>query len=234
MWKFWRRLQTHNQRREALLKKAPEGPMRDYLSVPFPNPLVDFRKIVYTALDFETTGLSPENDELLSFGVVDMRTTAIELATAHHELIIPEGEIPEESAVIHEILDDQVMEEGISLEHAVQLLLKRLAGKVLIAHYAKIELGFLNAACQKLYNTEFVIPTVDTLFLGHRWIEQRNLYLQQSDLRLNSLRTRFTLPHYKAHNALTDALSTVELFLALTAQRTTERHVPVKEFLIKS
>ncbi len=233
MWQFWRRLQTLNQRREALLNKAPEGPMRDYLAVPFPDPRTDFRKIVYTGLDFETTGLSPDKDELLSFGVVDMRNMCIELGTAQHELIRPEGDIPEESAVIHEILDDQVMAEGIGLQRAINLLLKRLAGKVLIAHYAKIELGFLDAACQKLYGTQFLIPTVDTLILGHRWIEQRNLYLQQSDLRLNALRTRFALPHYKAHNALTDALSTVELFLALTAQRTQERQVPVKEFLKK-
>jgi DNA polymerase-3 subunit epsilon len=231
MWRLWRRLQTLEQRRKGLLEQAPAGAYRDYLATPFADPKCDFRQITYTALDFETTGLDPNQDELLSFGIVDMVGMSINLSTAQHEIIMPEGAIPEESAVIHEIMDDQAAE-GINLAHAVELLLSRLAGKVLIAHYAKLELGFLNAACQKLYGCEFLIPTVDTLMLGHRWIEQRNLYLQQSDLRLTSLRTRFNLPRYKAHNALTDALSTAELFLALTVQRTREREVAIKQFLL--
>ena len=232
MWRFWRRLQTLNQQREALLKMQPEGVMRNYLQTPFPDLETDFRRIRYTALDFETTGLNPEKDELLSFGIVDMCNMSISLGTAEHEIISPEGNIPEESAVIHEIMDDQAAD-GLPLRQAIELLLEHLAGKVMIAHYARIEQGFLNTACRQLYHCDFLIPTIDTLVLGHRWIERRNLHLQQSDLRLHSLRTRFTLPHYKAHNALTDALSTAELLLALTAQRTREKHVPLKEFLLQ-
>jgi DNA polymerase-3 subunit epsilon len=219
-WRFWRRWQSLEQRRLALLDATPPGPLRNYLAVPF------------CPLDFETTGLDTERDELLSFGIVDMDGMSIHLGTAQHELIVPERAIPEASAVIHEITDDQAAD-GISCRHAVELLLQRLAGKVLLAHYAKLELGFLNAACRRLYGGSFLIPTVDTLLLGRRWIENRNLYLQQSDLRLQALRGRFHLPRYKAHNALTDALSTAELLQALTLQRMGERHVPVKQLLYK-
>ena len=38
------------------------------------------------------------------------------------------------------------------------------------------------------------------------------------DLRLFNLRERYHLPNYKAHNALSDAISTAELFLALAAE----------------
>ncbi|MBU0501115.1 MAG: 3'-5' exonuclease [Gammaproteobacteria bacterium] len=204
--------------------------MRRYLATPFPDPRCDFRQLAYTALDFETTGLDPARDELLSFGIVDMRDMSIALGTAQHEIITPERAIPAQSAIIHGILDDRAAE-GIPFDKALELLLERLAGKVLIAHYARIELGFLGTACKRLFGSEFLIPTVDTLLLGHRWIERRKLYLQQTDLRLHSLRTRFALPRYRAHNALTDALSTAELFLALTAQRRSENYVPLKEFL---
>ncbi len=225
---FWLRCHTLEQQRQKLLKRAEPGPLRDYLSVPFPDPGSDFRQLRYTALDFETTGLDPEQDELLSFGIIDMREMAIQVGTAQHELIVPERDIPESSAVIHAITDDQAAE-GISYRHALELLLQRLAGKVLIAHYARLEIGFLEAGCQRLFNGPFLIPTIDTLVLGRRWIDNRNLYLQQSDLRLNSLRTRFALPRYRAHNALTDALATAELFQALTVQRMSERHVPLKK-----
>ncbi|QFY90451.1 3'-5' exonuclease [Magnetovirga frankeli] len=227
-WTFWRQWQSLEQQRQALLKHTPAGPLRDYLAVPFADPNSDFRTLTYTALDFETTGLEPQQDELLSLGVVDMRDMAIHLGTAQHEIIAPQNDIPEASAVIHAITDDQAAL-GISCRRAIELLLQRLAGKVLIAHYARLELGFINACCRRLYGGQFLIPTVDTLLLGRRWIDNRNLYLQQSDLRLNALRNRFNLPRYKAHNALTDALATAELFQALTVQRLPERHVPLKE-----
>jgi DNA polymerase-3 subunit epsilon len=227
-WQFWRQWQSLEQQRQALLKQTPAGPLRDYLAVPFADPGQDFRALDYTALDFETTGLDPHKDELLSFGVIDMGDMAIYLGSARHQLIAPQNDIPEASAVIHAITDDQAAA-GIGYRHALELLLQRLAGKVLIAHYARLEIGFLNAGCQRLFGGPFLIPTVDTLLLGRRWIDRRNLYLQQSDLRLNSLRGRFNLPRYKAHNALTDALATAELFQALTVQRLPERHVPLKE-----
>jgi DNA polymerase-3 subunit epsilon len=232
MWRFWQRWQSAERQRQLLLKTVPAGPLQQYLSVPFVSTDTDFRLLRYTALDFETTGLDPRQDELLSFGIVDLDQMAIHLGTAQHELITPQQDIPEASAVIHEITDDQAAT-GLGCRHAIELLLQRLAGKVLIAHYAKLELGFLNAACQRLFNGGFIIPTVDTLLLGRRWINNRNLYLQQSDLRLQSLRNRFSLPRYKAHNALTDALSTAELFQALTIQRMGERHVPLKQLLYR-
>jgi DNA polymerase-3 subunit epsilon len=230
-WRFWRYWQSMEHRRQTLLAKTPSGPLYDYLATPFTPANADIREIRFTALDFETTGLDPNQDELLSFGLVRLDRMDIQLGTAQHELIIPKGQIPESSAIIHEITDDQAAE-GIELEQALEILLKRLAGTVLIAHYAKLELGFLDAACQRLYGRPFFIPTVDTLLLGRRWIENRNLYIQQSDLRLASLRTRFALPRYKAHNALTDAVATAELFLALTVQRMKEHQVPLSDFLL--
>ncbi len=229
-WRFWQPWHNLEQQRQAMLDKAPSGPLQNYFATPFPPANRDIREIRFTVLDFETTGLDPTQDELLSFGLVRMDQMAIQLGTAQHELIVPKGEIPESSAIIHEITDDQAAE-GIELKQALKILLSRLAGTVLIAHYAKIELGFLDAACQQLYGCPFFIPTVDTLLLGRRWIENRNLYIQQSDLRLASLRTRFALPRYKAHNALTDAVATAELFLALTVQRMNERRVPLRDFL---
>ena len=141
----------------------------------------------------------------------------VKLDTSCHQLISIDGQIPEESAVIHHITDDQAAT-GISIEDALPKLLSHLAGKVMLVHYASIEQNFIDAACRKLYGVPFMIRTIDTLVLAQRLFERRNATIQTGDLRLFNLRPRYNLPNYKAHNALSDALATAELFLAMAAE----------------
>jgi DNA polymerase-3 subunit epsilon len=203
-------------RKRALSKSTP-GALFDYLSTPLTHKKTHCQDLVIVALDLETTGLDPRKDKILSYGLVEIQHMTIRLDTSRHQLIMIDEEIPEESAVIHHITDDQAAT-GISLNEALPELLSILAGKVMLVHYAAIEQNFLNAACQKLYGAPFVIPIIDTLVLAQRQFERRNHTVQPGDLRLFNLRPRYNLPNYKAHNALSDALATAELFLAMAAE----------------
>jgi DNA polymerase-3 subunit epsilon len=203
-------------RKRALSKSLP-GALRDYLSTPLTSKQTHCDNLVIVALDLETTGLDPKKDKILSYGLVEIHHMTIKLETSRHQLIAIEGEIPEESAVIHQITDDQAAT-GIGIEAALPELLGRLAGKVMLVHYASIEQNFMSAACKKLYGAPFIIPTIDTLVLAQRLFEHRNHTVQTGDLRLFNLRPRYNLPNYKAHNALSDALATAELFLAMAAE----------------
>ncbi len=209
-------LSLETLRKRALSKSLP-GALYDYLSTPLTSKKTHCATLVIVALDLETTGLDPSKDKILSFGLVEIQHMTIRLETSRHQLIAIDEEIPEESAVIHQITDDQAAT-GMRLEHALPELLSRLSGKVMLVHYAAIEQNFLNAACLKLYGAPFVIPTIDTLVLAQRLFERRNHTIQPGDLRLFNLRPRYNLPNYKAHNALSDALATAELFLAMAAE----------------
>jgi len=105
--------------------------------------------------------------------------------------------------------------QGLELEQAIAMLLAKLQGKVLIAHHAPLEYALLNKACQALYQQRFVMQTIDTLVLGKRRLQRQHEVIHEGALRLFNLRDRYNLPVYKAHNALSDALATAELFLAL-------------------
>jgi len=205
------------QRKRALADAAP-GALRDYLSQPFPESRVGCRDAVIAAVDLETTGLDPKKDHILSVGLVDIRGMSIPLSTAWHAVVRIEGEIPAESAVIHQITDDHAAEAGRPIEEVLPELLERLRGKVMLAHYSRIEQQFIDNACRQLYGAPFLIPTIDTLVLAQRMFERRNHNIQTGDLRLFNLRPRYNLPHYRAHNALSDALSTAELFLAMASE----------------
>ncbi|KRT55260.1 exonuclease domain-containing protein [endosymbiont of Ridgeia piscesae] len=214
---MFERLFSKQHQRKRALAKAPTGVMRDYLTAPFPSSKTPCTELEIVSLDLETTGLKPKQDSILSIGLVNIRALQIHLDTAWHRVIRVEQQIPESSAVIHQITDDHAAA-GTPLEEALPQLLRQLSGKVMLAHYKNIEQNFLDAACQRLYGTPFIIPIIDTLELAQRLFAQRNHSIQPGDLRLFNLRPRYNLPHYKAHNALSDALATAELFLAMAAE----------------
>ena len=219
-----------NQKRNVAYAGATTEIMRDFLSRPFPKMSSYWDEIEIVSLDFETSGLSPQKDQILSFGLVSIDQGLIHLNTARHELIKNSKPIPEESAVIHHITDDQAGT-GHPLKEILPELLQKLSGKVLLAHFNRIEISFLEAACKRLYGSPFIIPCIDTLNLAERVFLRRNHAVQPSRLRLFHLREDFGLPKYRAHNALNDALTTAELFLALEGEITPKGPTRLKDLL---
>ena len=218
------------RRRRALGKAAP-GPLQEYLATPFPADRTLCREADIVALDLETTGLDPRKDNILSIGLVNIQGMAIRLGTSWHQVVKIQHPLTEESVIIHEITDD-LAATGLPLEEVLPKLLRRLAGRVMLVHYRNIEQKFLDAACRELYGAPFVVPTIDTLVLAARVFERRNHTVQTGDLRLFNLRPRYNLPRYKAHNALSDALATAELFLAMASVMSPNPNCRLGDFLI--
>ena len=73
---------------------------------------------------------------------------------------------------------------------------------------------------------------VDTEWLARRWHQRRGQAIATGQLRLASLRQRFNLPRYRAHDALSDALAAAELFCAQLAEAGGEA-LPLKQFLLR-
>ncbi len=226
------RLFSLDRRRRRLVGKVPDSALKRYLSVPFPAPNADCRTTEFVALDLETTGLDHRRHEIVSVGLVQLTGMRIDLATARHRLVLPTGAIPEHSAVIHQITDDRAAT-GEPIETVLKDLLPILAGRVLIAHHARVELTFLNAACERVFGGRFLIPTVDTQWIERRRRERRNQSIGPKALRLAELRKRYNLPRYRAHDALSDALGAAELFTAQLAENNNGRPLPLKEVLLR-
>ena len=87
--------------------------------------------------------------------------------------------------------------------------------------------------CNEFYGQDFVIPTIDTRQLAERQLRREQVVLKENSLRLFELRDRYELPAYKAHNALSDALSTAELFLALVADLYPSLNCRLRDIVLK-
>lgn len=221
----------YEAKRKRLLKKAPAGALRDFLSVPFPKKTQCFVDTPILSVDFETTGLHPKNDKLLSVGFVDLFANQIPLKSSYHQIVRSEGRLKADNVTIHQITDSE-KNQGHSLQHVVETLLKALTGKVMLVHFARIEREFLNQACIELYGMAPIFPMIDTLMVAKKRLDNKNVAYDPSQLRLSSLRTQYKLPEHYAHNALNDAIATAELLMAQVNNRRKPNEVTLADLLL--
>ncbi|HET7820278.1 MAG TPA: exonuclease domain-containing protein [Ornithinibacter sp.] len=208
------------QRRERALRTAAPGPLRDYLAVALPAPETPLADLRLLAVDIETTGLDPRRDRVLSIGWLPVDGGRIVLGGAGRVVVRDTGGAAGvgQSATVHGLTDDRLAG-GVPVEDAVGGLLDALAGRVLLAHFAQIETGFLAAVCERAWGAGMPCVVVDTFELERRVVAGGwGAEPARGALRLWTARERRGLPAYRAHEALTDALACAELYLAQRAE----------------
>lgn len=203
-------------RRRRQASRAPEGALRDFLTADPPGPATTSDDLRLLAVDFETTGLNPSGDRILTIGYVPVDGPQIQLAGARHLIVAQPVEVGQ-SAVVHGVTDDTIAQ-GVPLQEALDLLLGALTGRVLLAHHADIERDFTCAASREVYGMAPHLSVVDTLTLQARVLRVDAETARQGSLRLPQARRHFGLPRYRSHQALTDALACAELYLAQVAE----------------
>lgn len=224
-------LAGYEAKRKRLLKKAPDGPLKNFLAVPFPSLDTPISELPILAVDFETTGLDAKADKLLSVGFVAMENEQIKLNSCYHQIIKTKAQLEESNVIIHQITDAQ-KEQGQPLHIVVEQLLNALAGKVMLVHFARIERQFLQQACLELYGLIPDFPIIDTLVIAKRQFDKRDVAYDPSELRLSQLRHRFQLPDHHGHNALNDAIATAELLLAQINNKSKADKIQLKDLIL--
>ncbi len=228
---FFERWFGLNAKRLRLLEKAPKGPLKDFLAVPFPESDTPIKHVDMLALDFETTGLQPSKDHILSMGFTSLSNGVITLKDSQHLLVNNQMNLDRDNVKIHQITDSE-QASGEPLAVVVEALLQQLAGKVMLVHYAQVERTFLQQACLHLYGMVPVFPIIDTLLVAKRRFDLSDTSYDPSRLRLVNLREEFQLPAHHEHNALNDAIATGELLLAQLQQSEQGMNTPLKNLLV--
>lgn len=209
-WRYRRRF-------AAAAKRAPAGPLADFYAA---GPVdVTGVSAPMAAIDLETDGLQAASDQILEMGYVAMTDWRVDLSSSLRARIRPKSALRREAVVVHRITDDAIAfadDEATVLARALPLL----AGRVLVAHFAQIEMGFLDAACQRHFGAPFVAPFICTFQLESRWFPAAR---QADHLRLGHLRRAYGLPSYTAHDGLIDAIACGELLLAQRARQGGQR-----------
>lgn len=208
---------------QTLLESAHDPRIQSYYSTPIVDGATPLRDVPFVALDFETTGLDPKKDEIISIGLVPFTLNRIRCRESGLWMVNPNRPLNEESVIIHGITDSEV-ENAPDLLKILEQVLDALAGKIVVVHYQKIEREFMNRALISRLGEGIHFPVVDTLTIESA-VQQRDcggLFnrlrgIRPGSVRLARARHRYGLPIYQPHHALTDALATAELLQAQIA-----------------
>lgn len=204
-------------------EQARHPALVSFHAAPWPGPDTPLRELQLVAMDIETTGLDAQRHAIVSIGLIPFTLGRIRTDLAWYQLVRPHGDLLPESVAFHHITHSDIRQAPRFAE-ILGPLLERLAGKVVVAHYRKIERTFLDTAIRHATGENLLFPMLDTMQIEANLYPRRNpgwftrlLGKAPVSIRLADSRGRYGLPRYQAHHALTDAQGTAELFQAQVA-----------------
>jgi DNA polymerase-3 subunit epsilon len=177
--------------------------------------------VTYWSLDLETGGLDAGKDPIIAVGMVPVRGGRIRLGESFRTLVRPGGQrrIDPASVPAHQLVQDEVKDAPL-IDEVLPLIERQLRGNVLLVHHKAIDVAFLQEACRRTgvkWPGPKVVDTVDLLLRAAKRARFTSPDHPQDRpvLNLSAAREAHGLPPYQAHDALTDAVATAELFLVL-------------------
>lgn len=177
----------------------------------------DWRSTTLWSLDLETGGLEPRTDPILSVGMVPIRGGAIALGGGFHSLVRSVRPVAESSLRVHHILPGELEEAPRAVEVLAEVR-ERVEDGVVIVHQRSIDIPFLTHGFRALGQAPPVFAVIDTVELLLRYARRHglvNMERTRFSTALAEARDWFGLPAHRAHEALSDAVATAELFLVL-------------------
>ncbi len=154
-------------------------------------------------IDIETTGLIPENDDIIELSAVRVENGKI--GKKFDSLVQPYKEIPEEIEKLTGIKNEEVKNAPILSKVRTDFTEKFLKpGDILVAHNSAFDIGFLN---QKEFDLEY--PEIDTFDLATLLLPDEQSYS------LEVLANKFNIKHENAHRAMADVMATIGVWRKL-------------------
>jgi DNA polymerase-3 subunit epsilon len=211
-------------------RSAPTTPAgQAYANAPLPSGRSDWRAAGWAVVDLETTGLDPRSDEIISIAVVPVDGGRARPGDALYRTVRPERPPTAASIRIHGIRPAD-LDAAPPLADVLDDVLTALTGRLLVAHAAFVEHGFLEPALAAR-GLRLRGEILDTRELARVWLAGSDPATVPPLLELGALAGRLGLPVHRPHHALGDALTTAQAFLALASHLEHRGRLPVKTLL---
>jgi len=151
----------------------------------------------FVAFDLETTGLSAKNDRIIEIGAVLMENG--QELDRFQTFVDPEMRLQKDTIDLTGITDD-MLKGAPKLETVLPKFLEFVGDRVLVAHNADFDTGFIRVACERL-GYPYQYTSVDTLVMA------QNLLPQLNKFKLDMVANALNLPEFNHHRAADDAVT---------------------------
>ncbi len=162
-------------------------------------------------LDLEFDSLNLREARILSMAVVPINNGWVDM-TGLWSCYVQHDQQRAEAIPIHGILQVQLAT-GLPEADALEALLARLEGRLLVGHGLDLDLQLLRKRFKKLQWGAFRPKIQDTMLLARKQAGPHEP--PSTQFQLHQLCKKYQLPHYAEHTAAGDALATAMLWLKL-------------------
>jgi len=168
----------------------------------------------YVVIDIETSGLLPEEHEIIELGAILVETHSI---TERFSLLVrPQTAITTKIEKITGITNAMLQKEGVELSIAMQQFISFVRDLPVVSHNVDFDYSFLRKACALCNLPLFSNRSIDTLTLARRKIKQVPNY------KLGTLATYFAIDTTHSHRSLVDCEITYQLYEKLIKSTVSE------------
>lgn len=160
-------------------------------------------QVTFCVVDLETTGTSSAVGAITEIGAV--KYMGGEEVSRFSTLINPGVPIPAHIVMLTGISSSMVAD-APRIDEVLEIFLDFVEGTVIVAHNARFDVGFLNAALERHGYEPLSNVIIDTLALARRLVRS-----EVANCKLSTLASCFNLPHQPIHRAMDDVLATGDL-----------------------
>ena len=150
----------------------------------------------FVAFDLETTGLSAKKDTIIEIGAVIMKDGK---ELDRFQTFVDPGVPLQKQITDLTGITDAMLEGAPSIAEVLPQFIEFVGGRVLVAHNADFDTGFIRAACEK-HGLPYNFTSVDTLVMA------QNLMPELSKHKLDVVADALSLPEFNHHRAADDSV----------------------------
>lgn len=157
----------------------------------------------YTVIDIETTGLSPDKNNIIELSAIKIRNNKI--IDTFTELINPNERINSYITNLTGITNSMV-ENADTLEHILPKYVNFIANDIVLGHNVKFDIRFISKNLEKLFNNRFKNESMDTMKLSRRYCTDITSH------KLSNLANYFNIDSKGHHRGLKDCEMTYYVY----------------------
>lgn len=166
----------------------------------------ELHKLAYTIVDLETTGLDPENDEIIEVGA--LQVTNGEIKSVFNKLVCPSKKVSAEITNITGITNEMLEHEPY-IKPVLEEFSRFIDESILVAHNAEFDVSFIRNNFRKWLNKELNNQSICTVVMS------RELLPGLDNHKLHTVARYFGIEVSNRHRAIGDVEITYQVWFKL-------------------
>lgn len=168
-------------------------------------------QLTFTVVDTETTGFSPKSAKLVEIGALRVNNDmTIDTENMFSQLVNPQCHIGYDTYRIHGISNEMVANMP-DISEVIPKFVDFSKNTVIVAHNARFDMGFIDAAMSEYGLEQAHIAVLDTVKLARKAFPGFKSY--SLDVMINHLNLTADIEDSYRHRALFDAAHTAQLLI---------------------